>query len=207
MKRQQHVTKTQQILTGLFLWLLVACATPEPETIPSIAPSHLSPAAATIQPSSAAATPSLLPAQTVESGASNPATPITTRLWLPYLPRLNEPVEMVLTFDSILDAPGTTATIILPQGTTLTAGSLEWQGDLAANVSQILTATIVFTTIGDKVLEGKALRPLENGDVWGDAAYIYLHVNETFSQLGFGSSSTPLTNDADPSPPPVNPSP
>jgi hypothetical protein len=144
----------------------------------------------------------------IESAPSDPSTPITARLILSKVPKLNEVVNLTFTFSSVLDAPGTSAAILLPDGAVLVDGDLEWAGDLAANNPQSLQARFKFITEGNFTLEAKALRPLDNGDVWGDAAYIYLHVSEESSHVGFSTEPPPYSSDKEaPSPPSVNPSP
>jgi hypothetical protein len=121
----------------------------------------------------------------VESAPSGPSTPISARLILSKAPRLNEQADLTFVVTSILEAPGTTATIILPDGAVLVDGDLEWSGDLAPDQPQTLHATIMFEREGNWILEAKALSPLDNGDVWGDAAYIYLNVTEEAGHVGF----------------------
>jgi len=139
----------------------------------------------------------------VESAPSDPSTPITVRLILSKVPQLNELVDLTFIVSSVLDAPNTTATILLPDGAVLVDGDLEWAGDLAANELQILKASFKFITEGNWTIEGKALRPLDNGDVWGDAAYIYLHVSEETSHLGFPTEPPPPSSDAETVPSPA----
>jgi hypothetical protein len=172
----------------------------------------LFPAFPTIQPSlrreetpKSIATP--LIKHTIESAQSNTSTPIGTHLWLASLPQLNEPVEIVLTISSFLDAPDTEAIIILPQGVQLIKGDLHWRGDLQTDTVKTLKAQIVFTTEGNITLEGKALRSLGNGDSWGDSAFIYLYVSESFSQTGFITKSTPIPAGQNSPPPAVYPAP
>ena len=92
---------------------------------------------------------------------------------------------MTLVVTSTLDAPGTTAEILLPPGAVATGGALTWTGDLQAQQPQQLQATIKFTQEGDWTLQGKALRPAGGRDVWGDLAVIYLHVTREAGQAGF----------------------
>ena len=112
-------------------------------------------------------------------------TPITVLLILSQAPRLDEPAQVTLVITSTLDAPGTTAEILLSPSAVATAGSLTWTGDLKAQQPQQLQATIKFTQEGDWTLQGKALRPAGGRDVWGDLAVIYLHVTREAGQAGF----------------------
>ena len=106
-------------------------------------------------------------------------------LILSQAPRLDEPAQVTLVVTSTLDAPGTTAEILLPPGAVATGGALTWTGDLQAQQPQQLQATIKFTQEGDWTLQGKALRPAGGRDVWGDLAVIYLHVTREAGQAGF----------------------
>jgi hypothetical protein len=146
----------------------------------------------------------------IESAPSEPSTPITVRLILSKAPRLNEQAELTFIIASVSEAPGTTATITLPEGAVLVEGDLEWSGDLVAEQPQTLQVTIMFVSEGNWTIEAKALRPLDNGDVWGDAAYIYLYVSEEVGHAGFSTEPPPSSRDAlgeeVPSPPPVEPS-
>jgi len=110
-------------------------------------------------------------------------------------------VDLTFNFSSILDAPATKAWIVLPEGTRLLKGDLEWSGDLASNQSQTLSVTFEFIEEGNWTLEGRARHEMENGDVWGDAAYLYLFVSETDSHLGFSSSIDDLPGEPDATPP------
>jgi hypothetical protein len=132
----------------------------------------------------------------VESAPSNPSTPITVRLTLSKAPRLNEQADLTFIINSALEAPGTTATITLPDGAVLVDGDLGWSGDLVPEQPQTLQATIMFEREGNWAIEGKALCPLDNGDVWGDAAYIYLNVTEEAGQVGFSAEPGTPSRDA-----------
>ena len=116
-------------------------------------------------------------------------TPITVLLILSQAPQLDEPAQVTLVVTSTLDAPGTTAEILLPPGAVATGGALTWTGDLQAQQPQQLQATIKFTQEGDWTLQGKALRPAGGRDVWGDLAVIYLHVTREAGQAGFPKES------------------
>jgi len=101
-----------------------------------------------------------------------------------------------------------TATILLPDGAALIDGALEWAGDLAADEPLTLQARIKFVREGNWTIQAKALRPLQSGDVWGDAGYIYLHVSEEAGHVGFPTEPPPRSSDEEvPSPPPLEPSP
>jgi hypothetical protein len=144
----------------------------------------------------------------IQSAPSNTSTPITTRMQLSKAPLLNETVALTLTVSSALDAPDTTAAILLPRGATRVSGELEWIGNLKANEPRNLYATIKFSQEGNWTLEGRALHQLKGGDSWGDAARIYLHVSQDNSHVGFGESQPLATPEEIPSEPPaINPHP
>ena len=172
---------------------LAACA-----ALPA-APTAISPTAEPTVASSVAPTP-------VVATSGIPNTPITVQLILSKLPRLNEPAEVTLVVNAADDAPGTTAEIILPAGAAATTGDLTWTGDIAGGGQHTMHATIVFQQEGNFTVEGKALRPAGNGDVWGDLAAIYLNVTAEAGQLGFSNEpSTPHSGGQAETPPAVAP--
>lgn len=189
----------------LILFVLVSCGTAT-DSNPTLVPAPSSPPTLSIPTE---ATTTVRPESgSVESGPSNASTPIMAHLTLSKVPLLNEAVDLTFTISSVLDAPGTNATILLPSGAFLVGGDLEWTGDLRAGEPQVLQATIQFTEEGNLTIEGKASRPLEGGDSWGDAAFIYLHVSEENSFVGFATPQPPNTSEEGvPTPPSVNPSP
>ena len=152
-----------------------------------------------------------LPAQSefgpIESMPSDAATPITVKLVLSHAPHLNETTYLTFTISSITDAPGTTAEIILPQGAELLTGSPRWSGDLAANQTYVMLASVKFTAEGNQEIEGKALREVGNGDVWGDAAQIYLHITAEAGYRGFATEPPTMGEPEKPTPPSVSPAP
>ena len=123
--------------------------------------------------------------QPITSAPSDTHTPIMTSLALSKLPELNEVVDLTLTISTATDAPGTKAEIVLPKDAELTAGELTWSGDLAIDDPIILNASVRFTALGDKELVGKASSEMNNGDVWGDTAYIYIHITEEGGFIGY----------------------
>jgi hypothetical protein len=115
---------------------------------------------------------------------------------------------LTLTITATSDASDITAAINLPGGATLLSGESTWQGELQAGQSQTLNVEIVFHAEGDWPLEGKALSPQPNGDVWGDASYIYLHVAEDASHLGYAPDNNFTdTGDQEAPPPAISPAP
>lgn len=151
--------------------------------------------------------PTLETLQPIESAPSDGATPITTRLVLSKAPSVNEAVDLTFTISSVLAAPETTATIVLPEGAVLVEGDLAWTGDLEANEPQIVQATISFEREGEWMIEAKALHEVGNGDIWGDAAYIYLTVSDE-GHFGFPTETPPdASGEEVPQPPSVDPAP
>jgi len=149
------------------------------------------------------------PAEPIEGQHSDqPQTPITTKLLLSHVPLLKETAELTFTITTINDTADITAVINLPAGAALLSGETTWQGQLKAGQSQTLHAVIEFHSEGDWILEAKALSPQSNGDVWGDANYIYLHVAQDGSHLGFEPNSNPIESGTqDTSPPAVDAAP
>ncbi len=126
---------------------------------------------------------------TVESSRSGDvSSPITVKLILSKAPRLNEEADLTFIISSIYDAPGTQASLTLPEGAVLTSGAATWSGDVKANEPQVLSGRILFTTEGNKIIEAKALCDVASGDRWGDAAYIYLQVTQDAGYVGFPQS-------------------
>ena len=155
------------------------------------------------------ATESSRPTETpgpIESEPSDPSTPITVKLILSKAPRLNEEADLTFIISSISDAPATNAAIILPEGTELINGDLEWSGALNANESHTMQAVIMFVSEGNKTIEAKALYDLGTGDIWGDAAYLYLNTTVESGQAGFSSEPTRISTGAEEEPPAITPS-
>jgi hypothetical protein len=173
----------------LCLWVIAACAG-LPSELSETAPS---------------------PSETsgpIVATSSDTSTPITVELILSKAPRLEEPAELIFIFSSVLDAPRTTAEIVLPEGAVLLDGKLNWSGDLAANQPVQIQATMKFIKEGNWMIEAKARHELENGDVWADAAYIYLFVTKNRGQVGYATQLPPEMGEREvATPPPVEPIP
>jgi hypothetical protein len=146
--------------------------------------------------------PTSTPAQTsipvatpgpVISAPSDPSPPITVKMILAKVPRLNEVVELDLVINSIADAPATTVSYDFTDGVVFESGSLDWKGDLKTKDGLTLKTTIKITKEGQITLKGKALATQSNGDVWADAAYIYLTVTKDAGFVGFATPENPST--------------
>ena len=109
-----------------------------------------------------------------------PKTPITISLSMPTTPLLNEVTKITATVNSILDAPDTTARIILPEGVTLVSGDLIWEGDLKAGIPTSFSANIKFTKVENVRIEAVANHIIDDENSWGDIDVIY--VNYSTSQ-------------------------
>lgn len=129
--------------------------------------------------------------ETVESMPSDASTPITVKLILSKAPRLNEQAELTFIISTISDSPSVNATIVLPEGTSLINGNLKWSGAIKATESHTMKATIMFVSEGNKTIEAKALYAVDNGDVWGDSAYLYLNTTATSGKNGFSTEQNP----------------
>ena len=139
----------------------------------------------------AIATPEALPTTDREdspiSPETAPSTPLVVRLRMDRAPGTNQEATVVLDVQAYWDAPGTTAEIELPPEAQLLSGELNWEGDVKVNQPVQLAVTIVFTREGEHTIRGSALRPVDDGMVWGDADHIYLTVKEQSGQFGFES--------------------
>jgi hypothetical protein len=108
-------------------------------------------------------------------------------------PRTGEEAQVVLELTAYMDAPGTTARIELPAGAALVDGDLEWEGDVLTGAPVRLTATVRFDKEGVYTVHGGALRPVDAGMTWGDAADIFLTVREDGSFFGLEDGGTQLS--------------
>jgi hypothetical protein len=70
-------------------------------------------------------------------------------LSISHVPLVNEPVEITCTLETLIDYPDMNAQITSIYGDlALVDGSLEWHGDLAANMPATFSAQVVFTRSG-----------------------------------------------------------
>ncbi|HSH00901.1 MAG TPA: hypothetical protein VLL52_00190 [Anaerolineae bacterium] len=138
-----------------------------------------------------------------------PQTPITSQLVLSHPPRLEETAELTYTVTTAIQTDNTTIQILLPPGAYLLSGETTWQGTLTPEEAVTLQAIISFAQEGNWTIEAKALSPQENGDVWGDSAYIYLYTSDELSHEGFATDENFETTSGNtaPTPPAVDPQP
>lgn len=191
------------------VWVCTGCSSSDAPVQPTLSATRpLNTPIPTLQPSDATI-PTIAPTPSgpIEGQSGGlPETPITTKLLMSHVPLLQETVELTLTIAATSDASDISAAITLPDGATLLSGESTWQGKLEAGQSHTLIAAIVFHSVGDWILEAKALSPQANGDVWGDASYIYLNVGEDASHLGFEPDNNFIeSGDPDSLPPAVDP--
>lgn len=88
-----------------------------------------------------------VPIEVVEA----PSTPIKVDLSISHAPLVNEPAEITCTVTTLIDYPNMNVQIESTYGDALALvdGSLEWHGDLVANVPATFSAQVVFTYSGD----------------------------------------------------------
>lgn len=140
--------------------------------------------------------------------SSSPSTPLTIHFIMAKAPKLNEPVNVTVTIKSVLDAPDTTASLELPNSAVLVSGTLSFQGNLSENEPARFEAVIKFVAEGNWAIRAVARRVVSQDEVWGDAAYIYLHVGKESSHFGFeGINFPPTPSTGAPPPPAITPSP
>jgi hypothetical protein len=109
---------------------------------------------------------------------SEPATPISVALELDMDIALDTPVEVTFTVCSVMDAPLTKASLLLPEEAMVITENKNatWELDLKANSPVILTSTIQFTQNGEFMVSGNALYDFGDGTVWGDQMDVLVSV-------------------------------
>ncbi len=174
---------------------------PTPEVIATVPPAP--PATLAPLPTASKASPTSTPVVSTPTVASvpapvgtsarrsQPATPITIEFMMEKAPKLNEPVNVTVTVKSVSDAPNTTASLELPSSAVLVSGTPRFQGNLKKGQPVQFKAVIKFQAEGDWTVKATARCTLSEDDVWGDAAYIYLHVGREQSHFGFAQSGAP----------------
>jgi hypothetical protein len=118
------------------------------------------------------------------------ATPIQASLSIDRLPRLGGEATLRCEITSILDAPGTSAAIELPPEVQPVSGGTAWQGDLLSGETVQLEVKVIFNSPGEKAIYCRALKEVDESEVWGDLAELYVSIGAAGSQLGF--SPVPL---------------
>jgi hypothetical protein len=113
------------------------------------------------------------------------STPIKVSLQIDPIPLIGESATLTCNVTSSLDAPGTHVQIELPPDATLLVGSLEWNGDLAANVPLSLPVEVAFNAGGKEAISCRALRYVNEDETWGDGAVLYMTAGVETSFLGY----------------------
>jgi len=103
--------------------------------------------------------------------------PIGVNLSISNAPALNETAELTCTMTSSIDAPNTTAQIILPEGLELVSGDCSWHGDIVANVQESFNVIIKSVKTGNWTIEARARHPISNGWYVG-SDYLYISVSK-----------------------------
>ncbi len=123
-------------------------------------------------------------------------------------PRLDDPVTIMVTATTVLDAPNTSVNLALPDSATLVSGTGSYQGDLKPGRPVQFTAVVKFHAEGDWKVQARARCVISPDATWGDLATIYLHVGRDTSHFGFDPVQMPPGPAEDvPEPPPVAPEP
>jgi hypothetical protein len=93
-------------------------------------------------------------------------------------PQVGDEVGALLTILAVRPSPGTTATLMLPPSVNVASGQVDWKGDLEQDKPVELRSVLRFTAPGQLEITGRSLRMLDNGDIWGDQAVLYLDVRQ-----------------------------
>jgi hypothetical protein len=129
--------------------------------------------------------------EAITSSKSEPSPPVSVQLILSKAPKLNEVVELDCVINSIFDAANTTVLPEFPGSVVIVSGGMNWTGDLKADTPITLKSTIKIVAEGQVTLMVKASSLQANGDVWADAAYIYLTVSTEAGTVGFPTTENP----------------
>jgi hypothetical protein len=116
------------------------------------------------------------------------STPITVDLELDRLPRLDEEATATCVVTSSMDAPGTNVTIEIPE-TATHEGDVSWQLELRAGQPVTVSAGVTFREAGNAAVYCRALRPIDERNIWGDLAAYYFHIGRNDSGPGYAFAS------------------
>lgn len=117
----------------------------------------------------------MLAAGATVARATPPRSPISVNLDLPGLSEGELSGKALVEVVSTLPAPGTTVTLIVPEG--MEVDQSEWTVDLAAGVPVALTTTWwLYAEPGNYTVSALATRTLGPGSSWGDMQSIPYHV-------------------------------
>ena len=95
--------------------------------------------------------------QNEDVSSNKPSVSLRVELSIMGIPSLNQPVELVLTIAPAINAPNTTAQIILSEKFILINGDLTWEGDIDKDDTFTLTATIKAVEEGDTTIQAQVL--------------------------------------------------
>ena len=121
-----------------------------------------------------------------------PATPIQVRLLAVKAPKVNEAINVRLEIYASQDAPGTTAEIQLPPEAQVLDGITFAELNIGAGQTEALDVTIVFAQEGEQTIQGLALRPVSEDEVWGDLDQLFFTVGSEAGFVGLPSADEPL---------------
>lgn len=168
--------------------VLLAAATLTLSLLGCTAAGTTAPAATPIpEPDAVLPTPTMQTAPPPGRPDDAPSTPLTVALSMPKAPKVGEAVDVTMEVKAYQDAPGTTASILLPPGAQLLGGETTWQGDVTVDKPVRLVATIAFPQAGEYAIEGKALAVINPDMTWGDLEAIYLAVKQDSGAFGYES--------------------
>jgi hypothetical protein len=141
-------------------------------------------------------------------------SPITVELDIPKPPRLNEPVQLTWSLNSIRDVDGVTGRVEfghlegitganVPAEDMLIDGDLTWQGSLKKNDTLHFSATIKFPLEGDWAIRAHGDSYVEEQPI-NSTSPLFLHIDKDKSRWGWTESHEIKTHGP---PPPVVPVP
>jgi hypothetical protein len=123
------------------------------------------------------------------SGFNKPPTEVPCReAWMPSSPMsvdlsvspftADKVAELTVTITSVINAPNTTAQIILPEGIELQSGSLTWNGDIPANSTAKFSVIIKAVKKGEWIIEANAKHYFGPDSWFGGRNVLYFIVCE-----------------------------
>ncbi|MBP8253030.1 MAG: hypothetical protein KAX40_11755, partial [Herpetosiphon sp.] len=124
----------------------------------------------------------------------DPQTPISVQLTLGQLPKIGDQTTATVTVMSReVDAPNTTARLIVPANMQLVGGADHWQGDLKADQPVSFTAEIKTLARGNAQLKATARREIDPTNIWADQAIVYFNADRVQSRQEWMYGDEPAT--------------
>ena len=124
----------------------------------------------------------------------DPQTPISVQLTLEQLPKIGDQTAATVTVMSReVDAPNTTARLIVPANMQLVGGADHWQGDLKADQPVSFTAEIKTLARGNAQLKATARREIDPTNIWADQAIVYFNADRVQSRQEWMYGDEPAT--------------